>query len=165
VTAERSDAKFSLLNGGVGSVGFLQIGVSSYDEGSTAKLMAIGNVKPMQSDMEAGNASDRAPLGSQPPIFVRRHDANRSGVVHYDLDPPHFAGNADAHQDAPEGAPCEEGETAEQCIQWDYVAHLYTSQQTRQPIPSLMEPLGSVIGASSASRCSTSADWRWGQSA
>jgi hypothetical protein len=105
VTAERSDAKFSLLNGGVGSVGFLQIGVSSYDEGSTAKLMAIGNVKPMQSDMEAGNASDRAPLGSQPPIFVRRHDANRSGVVHYDLDPPHFAGNADAHQDAPEGAP------------------------------------------------------------
>ena len=97
MTAERSDAKFSLLNGGVGSVGFLQIGVSSYDEGSTAKLMAFGNVKPMQSDMEAGN----------------------------DLDPPHFAGNADAHQDAPEGAPCEEGETAEQCIQWDYIAHLY----------------------------------------
>jgi hypothetical protein len=42
-----------------------------------------------------------------------------SGVVHYDLDPPHFAGNADAQQDAPEGAPCDEGETAEQCIQWD----------------------------------------------
>ena len=83
-----------------------------------------------------------------------------SGVVHYDLDLPYFAGNADAHQNAPEGAPCEEGETAEQCIQWDYVAHLYTSQQTFQPIPSLMEPLGSVIGASSASRCSTSTDWR-----
>ena len=77
VTAERSDAKFSLLNGGVGNAGFLQIGVSSYDEGSTAKLMAIGNVKPMQSDMEAGNVLDRAPLGSQPPIFVCRRDANR----------------------------------------------------------------------------------------
>jgi hypothetical protein len=35
--------------------GFFTIGVSSYDEGSTAKLVAIGNVKPTQSDMEAGN--------------------------------------------------------------------------------------------------------------
>jgi hypothetical protein len=43
-------------------------------------------------------------------------------VLH--LDPPHFAGNADAQEDAPECAPRDEGETAEQCIQWDYVAHL-----------------------------------------
>jgi hypothetical protein len=40
------------------------------------------------------------------------------------LDPPHFAGNADAQQDARDDAPCDEGETGKQCIQWDYVVHL-----------------------------------------
>lgn len=44
-------------------------------------------------------------------------------AINVHLDPPHFAGNANAQQDAREDAPCDEGETGEQCIQRDYVAH------------------------------------------